>query len=79
MNRKAVEILARLLKFDPARILSPTMPDVAHVISGDNLINLKYLSERGGILPGERLLLFMAGYGLNWQCVILERTDLCRE
>ena len=73
MNRKAVEILARLLKFDPARIVSPTLPEVAHVISGDNLINLKYLTERGQIRPGERVLLFMAGYGLNWQCVILEK------
>src|SRR5207249_1825317 len=43
MNRKAIEILARLLAFDPARIVSPTLPDVAHVISGDNLINLEHL------------------------------------
>jgi len=74
MNRKATDILARLLKFDPGRAVSPTLPEVAHVISGDNLINLKYLAERGQIQGGERVLLCMAGYGLNWQCVILEKT-----
>ena len=74
MNRKASDILARLLKFDPGRAVSPTLPEVAHVISGDNLINLKYLAERGQIQGGERVLLCMAGYGLNWQCVILEKT-----
>jgi len=73
MNRKATDILARLLKFDPGRAVSPTLPEVAHVISGDNLINLKYLAERGQIQGGERVLLCMAGYGLNWQCVILEK------
>ena len=74
MNRKATDILARLLKFDAGRAVSPTLPEVAHVISGDNLINLKYLAERGQIQGGERVLLCMAGYGLNWQCVILEKT-----
>ena len=73
MNRKATDILARLLKFDPGRAVSPTLPEVAHVISGDNLINLKYLIERGQIQGGERVLLCMTGYGLNWQCVILEK------
>jgi 3-oxoacyl-[acyl-carrier-protein] synthase III len=74
MNRKASDILARLLKFDPGRVVSPTLAEVAHVISGDNLINLKYLIEHGHIQCGERVLLCMAGYGLNWQCVILEKS-----
>jgi 3-oxoacyl-[acyl-carrier-protein] synthase-3 len=73
MNRKAMEILARLLRFDPERITAPTMAEIAHVISGDNLINLKHMDDRGEIRPGERVLLSMAGYGLNWQCAVLER------
>jgi 3-oxoacyl-[acyl-carrier-protein] synthase-3 len=73
MNPKASDIHARLLRFDPGRVVSPTLPEVAHVISGDNLINLKYLIERGHIQCGERVLLCMTGYGLNWQCVILEK------
>lgn len=74
MNLKAWQILSRLLRFDFERIYFPTLEEVAHVISGDNLINLKRLVEAGKIKPGERVLLFMAGYGLNWQCVILERS-----
>jgi 3-oxoacyl-[acyl-carrier-protein] synthase-3 len=74
MNRKALEILARLLPLDPARILAPTLPEIGHVISGDNLINLKCLTERGAIEKGQKVLMAMAGYGLNWQCAILEKT-----
>ena len=74
MNRKALEILARLLPLDAARILAPTLPEIGHVISGDNLINLKCLTERGAIEKGQKVLMAMAGYGLNWQCAILEKT-----
>jgi len=72
-NRKAWQILARLLKFDFERVYFPTIGEVGHVISGDNIINLKRLVDDGRIEPGQRALLFMAGYGLNWQCVIVEK------
>ena len=72
-NKKAWQILARLLKFDFERVFFPTIGEVGHVISGDNLINLKRLVDDGRIERGQRALLFMAGYGLNWQCVIVEK------
>ena len=72
-NRKAWQILARLLKFDFERVFFPTIGEVGHVISGDNIINLKRLVDDGRIETGQRALLFMAGYGLNWQCVIVEK------
>lgn len=72
-NRKAWQILARLLKFDFERVYFPTISEVGHVISGDNIINLKRLEDEGMIQPGQRALLFMAGYGLNWQCTIVEK------
>ena len=73
-NRKAWQILARLLRFDYERVYFPTLSTVGHLISGDNIINLRALIDANGVKSGERLLLFMAGYGLNWQCVILEKT-----
>lgn len=72
-NMKAWQILSRIFDFDYGRVYFPTINDVAHVISGDNVINLKKLLEEGKLKSGERILLFMAGYGMNWQCIILER------
>ena len=74
MHVKAWQILARLLRFDAERVYFHTLPDVAHVISGDNIVNLKRLLDDGAIQTGEKVLLFMAGYGMNWQCVVLERS-----
>ncbi len=74
-HQNAWQILSRILPFDSERIAFPTIDQVGHVISGDNLINLKHLEEQGHIGPGDKLLLFMAGYGLNWQCVILEKEN----
>jgi 3-oxoacyl-[acyl-carrier-protein] synthase-3 len=70
---KAWQILSRLLRFDFERVYFPTLEKIGHVISGDNIINLKQLADEEKIKPGERALLMMAGYGLNWQCVILEK------
>ncbi len=71
---KAWQILARLLPFDPERVFLESMPEVGHVISGDNIVNLERLDRSGRLAPGDLVLLFMAGFGLNWQCVLLEKT-----
>ena len=73
-NVKAWQILSRLLGFDYERVYFPTLGEVGHVISGDNIINLKSLVETDRLAVGQRVLLFMAGYGANWQCVVLERS-----
>lgn len=73
-NAKAWQILSSLLKFDFSRVYFATLGEVAHVISGDNIINLKSLVDEGKVETGDYILLFMAGYGLNWQCVILKKS-----
>lgn len=73
-DSRAWEILCRLLRIEPSRVCCPSLADAAHVISGDNIINLAWLHERGMVQAGERLLLTMAGYGMNWQGVLLEKT-----
>ena len=70
---KAWQILCRLLGIDPSKVSCLSLPDVAHVISGDNIINLAALHQRDVVEAGQRLLLTMAGYGMNWQGVLLER------
>jgi len=73
MNVKAWQILARLLAFDAGRVYFASLPEVGHVISGDNVINMKKLDESDAIRPGDKLLLLMAGYGMNWQSVVVEK------
>ena len=72
-NVTAWQILARLLPFDPERIFLGTIADIGHIISSDNLVNLRHMDDAGMIRSGERLLLVMAGFGLNWQALILEK------
>lgn len=72
-NVKAWQILSRLLGIDPARVFQDSLPDIGHMISGDNLVNMAYLASRRTVLPGEKLLLVMAGYGMNWQGLLLEK------
>jgi 3-oxoacyl-[acyl-carrier-protein] synthase-3 len=72
-NVKAWAILSRVLKIDLERVYFGSIVDVGHIISSDNMVNLMRLDREGRIKPGQKLLLFMAGFGLNWQSVILER------
>jgi 3-oxoacyl-[acyl-carrier-protein] synthase-3 len=71
---KAWRILARLLAVDEARVFAASLPDVAHVISSDNIINLSWLEGRGVLESGDLVVLVMAGYGMNWQALLVEKT-----
>jgi 3-oxoacyl-[acyl-carrier-protein] synthase-3 len=74
MNDKAWQILCRLLRIEFGKVWCPSMPDVGHVISADNIINLEQLAAAGRLRPGDRIAMIMAGFGLNWQCLIVEVT-----
>ena len=74
-HRDAWRVLCSLLGFPFRKVCLGSLGDVGHVISADNVINLKYLLRRGLLAPGQRVLLPMAGYGSNWQCVALERNS----
>lgn len=67
-------VLCRMLGISPDRVWAPSLPDVGHVIAADNMINLAELQASGRLRAGDLLLLPMAGFGMNWQCVILEAT-----
>jgi 3-oxoacyl-[acyl-carrier-protein] synthase-3 len=72
-NIKAWEVLSSILRFDYQKVLTPTREDIGHCISGDNIINLKFADDNGMFQPGDKILLPMAGFGLNWSCVLLEK------
>lgn len=71
-NEAAWAVLASVFGIDPDKVVTTTLPDAGHVISADNVLNLTALAESGRIKSGDRLLLTMAGFGLNWQATILE-------
>lgn len=71
----AWNVLCRMLRIPADRVWSPSMADVGHVIAADNMINLAELHNSGRLRAGDRLLLPMAGFGMNWQCVVLEATE----
>lgn len=72
INDVAWTVLAHMFGIDDEKVVAATMPDAGHVISADNVLNLTALAESGRIESGQRLLLTMAGFGLNWQAAILE-------
>jgi 3-oxoacyl-[acyl-carrier-protein] synthase III len=72
-NRKAWQILCSLLHYEFERVQFPTLADVGHVISADCIINLKCLEDQNRIRQNDKVLLFMSGLGLNWQCLLLEK------
>ena len=72
MNVAGWQVLGRLLGVDSDRIVFPSLPEVGHMVSGDNIVNLKMLHEAGTFRGGDKIALATAGYGLHWHCVILE-------
>lgn len=72
-NVNAWVILSRLLGTDFEKVYFKSIKEVGHIISSDNIVNLVQIEEDGLVKSGQKLLLFMAGFGLNWQAVILEK------
>jgi 3-oxoacyl-[acyl-carrier-protein] synthase-3 len=71
-NRKAWEVLSHLLGLEVEQAFFPSMKQIGHVISADNIINLEQLRSSKQLNKGDLVLTFMAGYGSNWQCALLE-------
>jgi len=72
-NSAAWRVLSSLLRVDFERVWFPTLGTVGHMISGDNIVNLRQLIAEGRVQSGDKLMLVMAGYGLNWRCLLLEK------
>ena len=71
-NRKAWQILSKLLGISDEQAWFPSIDTAGHVISADNVINLAELKASGELERGDKVLTFMAGFGSNWQCALLE-------
>ncbi len=71
-NRKAWQVLSKLLGISDEQAWFPSIDTAGHVISADNVINLAELQSSGKLEQGDKVLTFMAGFGSNWQCALLE-------
>ncbi|WP_290062215.1 3-oxoacyl-[acyl-carrier-protein] synthase III C-terminal domain-containing protein [Amycolatopsis solani] len=74
-HRAAWQILPRLVGIAADRVWQPSLPDNGHAISADNIVNLASLAASGRAGRGDLVLLVVAGYGLNWQAVVLEAVE----
>jgi 3-oxoacyl-[acyl-carrier-protein] synthase-3 len=71
-NVNAWDVLCQLFGIERSKVFFDSIKDVGHIISSDNVVNLSDLIKTGKIKSGDKLLLLMAGFGLNWQAVLLE-------
>lgn len=72
-NMKAWQILSRVMGLSFDKVYAPSLSTVGHIISSDNIVNLSALIQDEKLKSGDKILLCMAGYGLNWQAVIIEK------
>lgn len=72
VSLRSWEILLQLTGLPKARLYADNIAAKAHVISGDNFINLKDAGDAGRLRSGDRLLLFNFGFGASWYCMLVE-------
>lgn len=71
-NVNAWDVLCQLFGIERSKVFFESIQEVGHIISSDNVVNICDLQKTGKIVSGDKLLLLMAGFGLNWQAVLLE-------
>ena len=72
VSLRSWEILLQLTGFPRDRLYADNIAAKAHVISGDNFINLKDAEAAGRLRSGDRLLLFNFGFGASWYAMLVE-------
>ena len=72
VSLRSWDILLRLLDCPREKLFADNIGRIGHTIAADNFINLRDAADAGLLRPGDLLLLFTFGYGLNWSCMLLE-------
>ena len=72
LNHKSWEILAQIVGIPLAKIYTANIPRIGHVVASDNVINFLDAFDAGRIKRGDKVALFVMGFGAHWNCTILE-------
>lgn len=72
LNLKSWEILAQVVGIPIEKIYTPNIPRIGHVVASDNVINFLDASDAGRVKRGDKVALFVMGFGAHWNCTILE-------
>ena len=72
VSRRSWDILRGLLGLPEERIYMGNIARVGHTIASDNILNLRDAIDADRVKPGDKLLLFTFGFGLNWSCMVVE-------
>jgi 3-oxoacyl-[acyl-carrier-protein] synthase III len=72
LNVKSWEILAQLVGMPLDRIYTANIARIGHVVASDNIINYIDAYAQGRIVRGQKIALFVMGFGAHWNCTILE-------
>ncbi len=72
LNIKSWEILAQVVGIPLRRIYTANIARIGHVVASDNIINYIDAIAEGRVMRGNKIALFVMGFGAHWSCTILE-------
>jgi 3-oxoacyl-[acyl-carrier-protein] synthase-3 len=72
LNIKSWEILAQVVGIPIERIYTSNIARIGHVVASDNVINYLDAIAEGRVAGGDKVALFVMGFGAHWSCTILE-------
>jgi len=72
LNIKSWEILAQVVGIPLDRIYTANIAAFGHAVATDNIINYLHALESGRIARGDKVAMFVMGFGAHWSCTVLE-------
>ncbi len=72
LNLKSWGILAQILGIPLDRVYTRNIARIGHAVAADNIINYVDAVEEGRIVKGNKVALFVMGFGAHWSCTVVE-------
>jgi 3-oxoacyl-[acyl-carrier-protein] synthase III len=72
INIKSWQILSQVLGIPMQRIYTANISKIGHVVASDNIINYVDCLAEERVAKGDKIALFVMGFGAHWSCTIIE-------